>query len=107
MRSILDVPRVASGSRRDRLPELGVMENRMSDGPKSNSKKSIPAGQPGTIPDRSAAAVHENAASHPGSSMKSGKPERKAEFGRATYYRQGVLVPGGLHKSPMPRSRSR
>jgi len=107
MRSILDVPRVASGSRRDRLPELGVTENRMSAGPKSNSKRSTPPGPPRTIPDQFAAAVHKDAASHPGSSMKSGKPERKAEFGQATYYRQGVLVPGGLHKSPMPRSRSR
>jgi hypothetical protein len=107
MRSILDVPRVASGSRRDKLPDLGVRENRMSAGPKSNSKKSISPGQPGSIPDQIAAAVQKIAATHPGSSMKSGKPERKAEFGQATYYRQGVLVPGGPHKSPMPRSRSR
>lgn len=107
MRSILDVPRVASGSRRDRLPHPGVTEIRMSAGPKTTSKKSLAPGQPRKIPDQTAAAVDKNAASHPDSSTKSGKTERKAEFAQATYYRQGVLVPGGPHKGPMPRSRSR
>ncbi len=107
MRSILEVPRVASGSRRDRLPRLGVTEMRMSAGPKTDSKKSIAPDPSRTIPDQTAAAADKNAASHPDSSMKSGKPERKAEFAQATYYRQGVLVPGGPHKGPMPRSKSR
>ena len=30
-------------------------------------------------------------------------PETKAQFGQATFYRQGVLVPGGPHKSPTPQ----
>ena len=79
----------------------------MSDGPKSKSKKSLAPGKPGKIPDQTAAAIDQSAASHPGSLTKPAKSERKAEFGQATYYRQGVLVPGGLHKNPMPRSRSR
>ena len=79
----------------------------MSAGQKSNSNKSPCSSQPPKILDQTAPAADQTAASYPGSSMKSGKSERKAEFGKATYYRQGVLVPGGLNKNPVPRSRSR
>ena len=107
MRSILDAPRVASGSRRDRLPYLGVTEIRMSAGRKAKSEKSLAPHQSEKIPEQSAVAVDKSAASPPEASTKSGKPERKVEFAQGTYYRQGVLVPGGPHKGPMPRNRSR
>jgi hypothetical protein len=79
----------------------------MSAGMKVKPEKSIAPPQPGKIPDQPAAAIDKDAVSLPESSTKSGKPERKVEFAQGTYYRQGVLVPGGPHKGPMPRSRSR
>lgn len=107
MRSILVVPRVASGPRRDRLPCQGVTEISMSAGRKESPEKSVSPRQPKRNPDQPATEVRKDAASHTDSSTKSGKPERKAEFAQGTYYRQGVLVPGGPHKSPVPRSRNR
>jgi hypothetical protein len=107
MRSILVVPRVASGPRRDRPPCQGVTEIRMSSGRKEIPEKSVSSHQPGKIPDQPAAAVDKNAASHAESSTQSGKPERKTEFAQGTYYRQGVRVPEGQHKSPVPRTRNR
>ncbi len=107
MRSILAVPRVASGPRRDRLPCQGVTEISMSAGRKESPEKSVSPPQPKRNPDQPATEVHKDAASHGDSSTKSGKPERKAEFAQGTYYRQGVLVPGGPHKGPMPRTRNR
>ena len=107
MGSILDVPRVASGPRRDRLPCPGATEIRMSVGRKAKPEKSLASLQPGKTPYRPEATVDKNAASQPEPSIKSGKPERKVEFAQGTYYRQGVLVPGGPHKGPMPRVRNR
>jgi hypothetical protein len=107
MRSILVVPRVASGPRRGRLPCQGVTEISMSAGRKENPEKSVSPRQPKKNPDQPATAVHKSAASPTDSSTKSDKPEHKAAFAQGTYYRQGVLVPGGPHKSPMPRSRNR
>jgi hypothetical protein len=83
------------------------MEMRMNAGPKPNSKKSLAPRQSGKIPDQAAAAVDKGATSPLDASTKSDKPERKAEFGQATLYRQGVLVPRGAQKSTMPRTRSR
>ncbi len=60
-----------------------------------------------TMSDWSVAPVHKDAASQTNSSEKSGKPDNKAVFAQGTYYRQGVLVPGGPRKGPMPRSRNR
>ena len=103
MRSILNVPRVASGPRRDTPPRMGVTEIRMSAGRKAKSEKSPAPRQPGETLDKPAAAADKDAASP----AKSDKPEHKTGFAQGTYYRQGVLVPGGPHKGPMPRSRSR
>ncbi len=75
----------------------------MSAGRKAKPEKSLPT----PYPDRPAAVADKNAASQPESSTKSGEPERKSGFAQGTYYRQGVLVPGGPHKGAMPRSRSR
>jgi hypothetical protein len=104
MRSILVVPRVASGPRRDRLPCQGVTEMRMNAGRKDPPLSPLLFKK---IPDRPATPVHKDAALQTDSSEKSGKPEHKAGFAPGTYYRQGVLVPGGPHKGPMPRSKSR
>ena len=79
----------------------------MSAGRKAKPEKSLAPRQPGKIPDQAAVAVDKDASSHPESLTKSGKPEHKAGFAQGTYYRQGVLVPGGPHKGPLPRSRSR
>jgi hypothetical protein len=79
----------------------------MSAGTKAKPEKSLAPHQPEKIPDQPAAAVDKDAASPPESSTKSSKPESKVGFAQGTYYRQGVLVPGGPHKGPMPRSRSR
>ncbi len=78
----------------------------MSVGRKAKPEKSLASLQPGKTPDRPVATADKNAASHPESSIRSGKPER-VEFAQGTYYRQGVLVPGGPHKGPMPRVRNR
>ena len=107
MRSILDAPRVASGSRRDRLPYLGVTEIRMSAGRKASPEQSVSPRQPKKNPDQPAREVRKEAASHPDSSTKSGSPERKTGFAQGTYYRQGVRVPAGTQKNPIPRSRNR
>jgi len=77
----------------------------MSAGPKQNSKKSLAPRQSGKIPDQ--AAVDKGATVHPDAPTKSDKPEQKAGFGQAALYRQGVLVPRGVQKSTMPRTRSR
>lgn len=79
----------------------------MSAGPKAKSETSLALRQPGKIPDHPVAAVDETDALPPESSTRSDKPQRKTEFAQGTYYRQGVLVPGGPHKGPMPRSRIR
>jgi hypothetical protein len=79
----------------------------MSAGRKENPEKSVSPGQPGKIPDQPAATVDNEAASHPGSPAKPGKPEHRVEFAQGTYYRQGVRVPDGQHKNPMPRTRNR
>lgn len=47
--------------------------------------------------------VPKDAASQADLPVKSGK----TEFAQGTYYRQGVLVPGGPHKGAMPRTRTR
>ena len=107
MRSILGVPRVASGPRRDRPPCQGVMEISMSAGRKESPEKSVSPQQPERDPDQTATEVYKDAASHPDSSTKSGSPERKAGFAQGIFYRQGVRVPSGPHKSPMPRTRNR
>jgi len=86
---------------------LGVTEIHMSAGPKPNSRKSLAPSQSGKIPDQAAAAVDKGKTSPPDASTKSGKPEHKAEFGQATLYRQGVLVPRGAQKSATSRTRSR
>jgi hypothetical protein len=75
----------------------------MSAGRKAKLEKSLPTPHS----DRPATATDKNEASRPESSTKSGEPERKSGFAQGTYYRQGVLVPGGPHKGPMPRTRSR
>ena len=98
------MPRVASGPRRDRLPCQGVTEISMSAGPKGKPLSSHP---PRTMSDWTAVLVHKDATSQTVSSEKSGKPEGKAGFAQGTYYRQGVLVPGGPRKGPMPRGRNR
>lgn len=79
----------------------------MSAGLKESPEKSVLPRQPKRNSDQSATEVLKDAASHIDSSTKSDKPERKTEFAQGTYYRQGVLVPGGPHKGPMPRSRNR
>ena len=79
----------------------------MSVGRKAKPEKSLAPSPPGKIPEHPAVARDANAAPHPESSGKSGKPER-VEFAQGTYYRQGVLVPGGPHaKNPMARGRNR
>jgi len=75
----------------------------MSAGRKAKSEKSPAHGQPGETSVQPASAAADKNASSP---AKSDKPE-KTGFAPGTYYRQGVLVPGGPHKGPMPRSRSR
>ena len=107
MRSILDGPRVASGPRRDRLPCQGVTEIRMSAGRKESPEKSLSPRQPRRNPDQPEATVAKTAESHSDSSTKSGKEQPKTPFAQGTYYRQGVLVPGGPHKGAMPRTRNR
>ena len=107
MRSILAVPRVASGPRRDRLPCQGVTEISMSSGRKESPEKSFSPLQPGTIPDQPATSARKDAASHADAPTKSGEPQGKTGFAQGTYYRQGVRVPGGLSKSAIPRSRNR
>jgi hypothetical protein len=81
---------------------MGITEIRMSAaGRKAKSEKSPAPRQPGETFDKPAA--DKDAASP----AKSDKPEHKTGFAQGTYYRQGVLVPGGPHKGSMPRSRSR
>jgi len=101
------VPRVASGPRRDRLPCQGITEISMSAGRKESPEKSVSPSQSNKNPDQPATEVGKDAASNTDSSAKSVKPERKVEFAQGTYYRQGVLVPGGPHKGAMPRNRNR
>ncbi len=75
----------------------------MSAGRKAKPEKSLPTLQFHEL----AAPTGKNTASPVKSLAKPGEPERKTGFAQGTYYRQGVLVPGGPHKGPMPRSRSR
>ena len=75
----------------------------MSAGRKTKPENSLPTLQSHEL----AAPTGKNSVSRTKSPAKSGEPERKTEFAQGTYYRQGVLVPGGPHKGPMPRSRSR
>lgn len=75
----------------------------MSAGRKAKPEKSLPTLQSHEL----AAPTGKNTASPIKSPAKPGEPERKTGFAQGTYYRQGVLVPGGPHKGPMPRSRSR
>jgi hypothetical protein len=107
MRSILAVPRVASGPRRNRLPCEGITEISMSAGRKESPAKSVSPSQPATNSDQPAMDVPKDAASHMDSSTKAITPGRKVEFAQGTYYRQGVRVSGVPQKSPMPRTRNR
>lgn len=75
----------------------------MNAGRKAKPEKSLPTLQSHEL----AAPTGKNTASPVKSPAKPGEPERKTGFAQGTYYRQGVLVPGGPHKGPMPRSRSR
>jgi hypothetical protein len=75
----------------------------MSVGPKEIPAKSVAPRQPRNITGQHEAAPGKVATPQADTPSKAGKQERKAEFGQATYYRQGVLVPGGPHKSTVPR----
>jgi len=75
----------------------------MSAGRKAKSDKSLPTLQSHEL----AVPTGKNTASRSESGAKSGESERKTGFAQGTYYRQGVLVPGGPHKGSMPRSRGR
>jgi len=75
----------------------------MSAGRKAKPENSLPTLQSHEL----AARTGKNTASRTKSPAKPVEPERKTGFAQGTYYRQGVLVPGGPHKGPMPRSRSR
>jgi hypothetical protein len=97
------VPRVASGARRDSLPCQGVTEISMSAGRKESPEKYALPRLTKKNPDRPLTEVPKDAASHADVPTKSGK----TEFAQATYYRQGVLVPGGPHKGALPRTRYR
>ena len=107
MRSILAVPRVASGPRRDGLPCQGVTEMSMSAGRKESPEKSVSLRQRKTSPDQPATEVLKVAVAHTDASTKSDKPECKVEFAQGTYYRQGVRVPAGSQKNPLARTRNR
>ena len=97
------MPRVASGARRDRLPCQGVTEISMSAGRKESPEKSVLPRLTRKNPDWPLMGVPKDAASQADLPVKSGK----TEFAQGTYYRQGVLVPGGPHKGAMPRTRTR
>jgi hypothetical protein len=75
----------------------------MSAGRKAKPEKSLPTPHP----DRPATGAGKNAPPQAESPTKPGEPERKSGFAQGTYYRQGVLVPGGPHKSATPRGRIR
>jgi hypothetical protein len=79
----------------------------MSAGRKENPEKSVSRLQPERNPDQPVTEVLKDEAPHTDSSTKSDKPERKAEFAQGTYYRQGVRVPAGSQKNPLPRTRNR
>ena len=71
----------------------------MSAGRKANPAKSVPSG---IAKGKVAAASGKDTAPLPAGAPKAAR----TEFAPGTYYRQGVLVPGGPHKA-MPRGRSR
>ena len=75
----------------------------MSAGQKSKPEKSLPTLQSHEF----ASPTGKNTASPVRSPVKPGEPERNTGFAQGTYYRQGVLVPGGMHKGPIPPRRSR
>ncbi len=71
----------------------------MSPGRKAKTKEpSVPL--PGKIPGKSVGGTK-------AASAKSTQPETTTGFAPGNYYRQGVLVPGGPHKSALPRTRNR
>jgi hypothetical protein len=77
----------------------------MSAGPKQTPAKSVTPPHSQNISEQPGVVSGKVTAAHIDMPAKTGKQERKAEFGQATYYRQGVLVPGGPHKSVPRRTR--
>ena len=75
----------------------------MSAGRKESPEKSVLPRLTRKNPDRPAMEVLKDAAAQADLPVKAGK----TEFAQGTYYRQGVLVPGGPHKGAMPRTRTR
>ncbi|HKB81655.1 MAG TPA: hypothetical protein VKD04_00460 [Burkholderiales bacterium] len=108
MRSILVVPRVASGpSGAADCPAQGSTEIRMSAGPKENPENTLSPLPRNANPDRPAPEVRKDIESHVVASSKDGKQERKVEFAQGTIYRQGIRVPNGPNKSPVSRGRNK
>ena len=99
------MPRVASGSSRDRSAEQEITKTRMNAASKDTNSNT--PGLQKNVAGKPAGDAAQSTASQPDSQAKPPLPETKAKFGQATFYRQGVLVPGGPHKSPTPRSKNR
>lgn len=79
----------------------------MSAGPKQPPKRLRSSASPSAMGHWQAAFASKDAAPDGASPAKPGTAGRNASALQGAYYRQGVLVPGGLPNRPQSRGRSR